>query len=348
MRGLPIEVKNFLNKARDSALLAVDTYNRPNAQFRTGAYVVLMVIGWTALFHSVFVRKRIRPIHRRPSSRRFIKIEGEYKWWELSECVKQYYKDLNPAQRKNLEFFILLRNKIEHRSLPPLDVDIFGECQALLLNFEEFLCQEFGEKYALRSTLNFALQFGRTATSTQTKAMRKSVLRHYSSVKNFVDNFRSGLNDEIAGSPEFAFKVFLIPKIGNHAKSSDIAVEFVKYDPSKPEEMQKYEHLVALVKPKEVPVVNLGYLTATKVVREVVSQLGKKFTLYSHLRCYQHFGVRPKAKDPNPTLCNTNFCLYDDVHKDYVYKPEWVRFLVEKLSDQTVYELIHSKKNGSS
>jgi len=32
---------------------------------------------------------------------------------------------------------LLLRNKIEHRSMPQLDPSIFGECQAMLLNFDE-------------------------------------------------------------------------------------------------------------------------------------------------------------------------------------------------------------------
>jgi hypothetical protein len=34
---------------------------------------------------------------------------------------------------------------------------------------------------------------------------------------------------------------FSLPKVGTQAKSSDVAIEFVKYDPSKPEEMQQYE-----------------------------------------------------------------------------------------------------------
>ncbi len=44
MKGLPYEVKSLLQKARDSAILAVETYNRPTATFRSGAYVVLMII----------------------------------------------------------------------------------------------------------------------------------------------------------------------------------------------------------------------------------------------------------------------------------------------------------------
>src|SRR3989442_1165455 len=110
-----------------------------------------MIIAWTALFHAIFTKRRIKPYHRRRGSRRFERVNGEYKTWELAECLHQFYKDKNPSQRKNLEFFIRLRNKIEHRFLPSLDVEIFGECQAMLLNFEELLTSEFSEKYALVS-----------------------------------------------------------------------------------------------------------------------------------------------------------------------------------------------------
>jgi hypothetical protein len=64
MKGFPYNVKVLLQKARESALLAVETYNRPTASFRSGAYIVLMVIAWTSLFHAIFLRKRIRPYYK--------------------------------------------------------------------------------------------------------------------------------------------------------------------------------------------------------------------------------------------------------------------------------------------
>ncbi len=39
MRDLPYEVKALLQKARESALLAVETYNRPTATFRSSPKV---------------------------------------------------------------------------------------------------------------------------------------------------------------------------------------------------------------------------------------------------------------------------------------------------------------------
>src|SRR5262245_2691001 len=139
MKGLPYEVKALIDKARDSALLAVETYNRPTASFRSGAYTVLMTIAWTSLFHAIFLRRRIQPFYRKPNSRRDVRIDGDPKRWELKECLQQFYKEDNPPTRKNLEFFVGLRNKIEHCSLAQLDPGLFGECQAMLLNFESVI-----------------------------------------------------------------------------------------------------------------------------------------------------------------------------------------------------------------
>jgi hypothetical protein len=78
-------------------------------------------MAWTALFHALFYRKGKRPWYRKPGSAgtgvRYVKIDGDPKHWELSECLKQHYGDKNPPERRNLEFLIGLRNKIEHRQM---------------------------------------------------------------------------------------------------------------------------------------------------------------------------------------------------------------------------------------
>ena len=124
-RKLPIETEANLRKAREAALLAVETYNRPGTAFRSAGYVVLMVIAWTALFHAIFGKKRIKPYYRQKMHpTRFERVDGDFKHWELSECVQQSFKDQNSAVRKNLEFFIKLRNKIEHRFAPAVPVAV--------------------------------------------------------------------------------------------------------------------------------------------------------------------------------------------------------------------------------
>jgi hypothetical protein len=102
--------------------------------------------------------------------------------------------------------------------------------------------------------------------------------------------------DDISTDQAYSYKVFLIPKVGTHAKSSDMAIEFVRYDLTKPEEMKQYERLIAMIKPKHISVANLGGLKAGEVVRAVAGKLGKKFTQDSHVRCWKHFNTRPSSK----------------------------------------------------
>jgi hypothetical protein len=338
---LPAEVVANVNKAREAAVLAVEIYNRPATTFRSAGYIVLMIVAWTALFHAIFLRRRIKPYYRKKGvTRRYERVEGDYKTWELSECLRQYYKDQSTAPRKNLEFFISLRNKIEHRFLPELDVEIFGESQAMLMNFEELLSAEFGSKHTLVGGLPYALQFSKTLAPTQLTAMRGAARQQLQSVRKFVASFRSSLSEDVQSNASYSFKVFLVPKVGAHAKSSDLAVEFVKYDPSKPDEMKQYERVIALIKPKQVSVANLGGLKASQVVQQVSTRLGRKFTLNSHAKCWKHFNTRPTGNSLTPEACDNRYCYFDVLHKDYVYTSAWVDFLVEKLRDAATYAVV--------
>ena len=110
-RGLPKAVKKCLEKSNDSALLAVETYNKPAIKFKSGGFIVLMTISWTALFHAIFFKQKKKPYHK--ENNRFVKRDGDYYYWELKTCIKEYFgtQQNNPII-KNLEFFIPLRNMV--------------------------------------------------------------------------------------------------------------------------------------------------------------------------------------------------------------------------------------------
>jgi len=320
MKGLPLEVKALLAKARESAVLAVETYNRPSASFRSGAYIVLLVIAWTSLFHAIFLRRNIRPYYRKQNSKRFQKVDGDYRHWDLAECLGQHFKSDNPPVRKNLEFFVGLRNKIEHRSMPALDADIFGECQAMLTNFEDMICSEFGDRYAINGGLSLALQSSRSSAKQKAPSGNSKEAKTFGLVKAYVDQFRSSLSTEIYSNLAYSFKVYLVPKVGAHASKDAVAVEWVKYDPGKPEEMKQYEMIVALIKPKEVRVANLDLLKPGEVAKKVAAKIGRPFyASHHHVRCYRHYNARPAKGTADPKACDTRYCVYDAVHRDYLY-----------------------------
>jgi len=330
-RGLPRDVRSALEKARECALLAVDAYNRPATTFRTGGFIVLMVVAWTSLFHAIFYRRGEKPYYRKGRSRygRFERIDGEPRAWELKECLRRYFGGDTTPVRQNLEFFVRLRNRIEHRLMPELDSKVFGECQSMLLNFDNMLAREFGERYCLNESLTFALQFSRRPQSVHPTAPRRT----WRDVARFVDDFRSSLSADVMQSNDYCFKAYLVPKIGTHRGSADVAIEWVHYDPSKPDEMQKLERVVALVKPKLVPVVNPGTLKPGGVAAKVAKALGIPFGPNRHAKCWRYYKVRPPWDSPEPAKCTTKYCQWDPVHGDYVYTEEWVQFLIRELSD---------------
>ena len=108
-----------LEKARSAAISAVEVYNRPGSAFRTPHYLVLITIAWTALFHAIFYNRHQRPWHRKKAGKafRYVRVDGEFKHWELEECCNQFWGTKNPPERENIRFLIGLRNRIEHRDL---------------------------------------------------------------------------------------------------------------------------------------------------------------------------------------------------------------------------------------
>ena len=106
-KGLSKNARQNIEKCRSAAVAAVDSYNRPGPSFRTAHFIVLIVLAWTALFHAVFYKRRVNPWYKKAgkSSKgdRYIRIDGDPKHWDLSECLKQYFGGDHPAERKNLE-----------------------------------------------------------------------------------------------------------------------------------------------------------------------------------------------------------------------------------------------------
>src|SRR5579884_576952 len=340
-RGLSQPVRENLTKARDAALAAVEIYNKPAIDFRAGNYIVLMVIAWTALFHAIFYRRGIKPWYTLPLTgkrRRYKRIDGDVAHWELAECIRQYFTSNNPPERKNLEFILGLRNKIEHRNMPQLDPTLFGECQAMLMNFEGLLVKEFGAKFGMADKLALAIQFSRTSPKAQQETQKKLANSTSTKVLDYISQFRMGLPTEILNSQHFRFSVYLVPKIANHEKSADVAMEFIPYDATKPEEMEKLSKIVGMIREKQVPVANVDMIKAGDVVKEVSRHLPFKFNLHHHTKAWQHYGVRPACKSSSPEKTKADFCVFDKAHGDYVYTKAWVRFLVQKLSDAAEFQ----------
>ena len=325
----------LVKKARESVLLAIDIYNRPTASFKSEGFIVMIIIAFTSLLHAIFEKKGIDYYHKDKNGN-LVKIDNDNKAWELSDCLKVFYKNINSPEKINLEFLIKLRNKIEHRYAPDIDNLILGECQSALLNFDELIVKEFGVNFAIKDVLSIPLQTANIRNNKNLEVQKKLQKNHYEEIKEFVDTYRNGVEDEVFIDPKYSFKVFLIPKIGNHIKSSDLALEFVHFDPTKPEEMELYKKQIALLKEKKVPVLNLDGLKPKGVVNKLIDRGFKDFTVHLHTKAWKLYKVRNSEK--NNINCNTKYCIFDNAHKDFIYTNDWVKFLSEKLKNPNEYK----------
>lgn len=337
-RGLPQTIKDNLEKCRSATLAAVEVYNKPGPRFRTAHYLVLITIAWTALFHAIFYKRGRRPWYRSPTSGtgtgiRYQKIDGEPKHWDLSKCLAEYYGSQNPPERKNLEFLLGLRNKIEHRHLPELDASLYGECQAALLNLEQLLVAQFGKRYALSEYLAISLQFSQIMPAEKKRTARALAGAAAKSVADYVTKFRGGLPTTTLNSIKYSFNVFLVPKVANRESAADVAVEFIRVDEASDEELDRLDKLNILIREKQIPIQNLDLLKASQVVSEVAQHLSHRMNLAVHTECWRHFQVRPPTRSSHPERTLQQYCVYDRAHRDYLYTRAWIEKLTRELRD---------------
>lgn len=345
------KTKTILEASVDSALLAVEVYNKPRTTFRSEAFISLMVMAWTRLYHAHFNNTIGDKYYYKKPNGRYELIDGERKSWELSACIKKH-NDLKPAVKSNLEFFIKLRNKIEHRHIDRREVDtlIFGECQSLLFNYETQLIEFFGNHYSINEALVYSLQFSQIRTKQQETASKSALSKDLADVVSFVEKYRQNLEDDIYNSLEYSIKLIQIPKISN-TNRSDAAVEFVKWNELSEEDKEAYEQISVLIKDKKVTVeaANVGRLKPTVVVNKVNEALnGNNLTTNLHVVLYKLFDIRPPNGADDPFETNAEFCLYDETHDDYVYQEAWVEYLVHffQSTDFTPQQLRQMERNG--
>lgn len=344
-KGLPLTVKDNLEKSRSAAIAVVAAYNRTSPKFRTAQYLIMIIISWTALFHAIFYRRGRRPWYRKKTSGtgtgvRYIKIDGEPKHWDLSKCLKEYYSDRNPPQRKNLEFLLGLRNKIEHRHLPELDASLYGECQAALLNFEELIVEKFGHKYALSEQLAVSLQFSKTIPAEKKRAAKMLASGAAKTLKDYIERFRGGLPSTVLNSMKYSFSVFLVPKVANRQSAADAAIEFVHADEASKEELARLEKLNVLIREKHIPIANLDLYRPGQVVEELKGRSPYLINMTTHTAAWKYYQVRPSAGDSHPERTRPEYCVYDEAHGDYLYTQAWIEKLARDLSKRKQFRKV--------
>jgi hypothetical protein len=232
--------------------------------------------------------------------------------------------------------------------MPELDSSIFGECQAMLLNFDEVLEKEFGAKYCIRESLSFSLQLF-PSTENLVAAVKKNPATK--PIIEFIQAYRSSISPDIYASGKYAFKAFLI-QVANHPSGDAAPIQFFHYDKLSAEQKKQLDQLAAIVKVKQTPVFNLDLMKPGEVIKKVQQGLGNpkvkragktvdKFSSDVHTRCWKRYKMRPPSKSATPWETNPPYCVYDKLNGNYGYTQAWVEFLVDKLKDDKEFAALY-------
>lgn len=332
------EEYRLLAKAREAALGAVRVYNDPTAGFRTETFIVLMVIGWNALFQAILERDKT-DYYARDDDGKQILIDGRAKvkeTWDLAGLAIAGPE--KKAVRANLDFFLRLRNQIAHRYLPALDLQVASEAQAMLLNFEVLVAEQFGEEATLGERLTVPLQLSAFRNTDWLRSLKRAQGQLPTDVQDFLARHRMEVDEDVLRSTEYALQVFFVPITANRERSADAVVQFIRPGAVPADVEEALQQLAVVTKPKRIAVASNDLLRPTEVVNLVSARLPFRFTSDTHQRAWKYYKVRPATGSAEPDGTDDRYCCYDRLSRGYGYTRAWVELLVADLSDPDSYE----------
>lgn len=329
----------ILDTAKHEALLAVDLYNRPRGYRYLEAHVVHMHLAWLYLTHAVLRRNAVDYRYRDGHARLVRTADGEIKLWELSESIRHLYPNVDDPVRRNVEFFIALRNKIEHRHARVIDPVVAGRVQSNVLNFESKLVAEFGQAEGLGEDLRLPI-FISTLTGDAAQAVKRAYELLPVKIRRFIAGYDDALPAEVRDHPSYDLRIYLIPKTAPKA-IADAALEFVRLDQMGPDEQAATHKWQVIVRDRQVGVASKGMMKPTEVARKVQQEIKWRFSASNHhASAWKHFGVRPQSDASNPYATEQRYCIYDEPHKDYLYTDAWVRKLIKELKTASGFRAV--------
>lgn len=329
---------HILQGSKQEARVAVDFYNRQLGERSLEDFLIHAHLAWLYLCHAILSRSGVDIRYRITGTKRFERVDGRIKLWELAHCLRHLIPDPNSPVRRNVEFFIPLRNMVEHQYERALEYVIAGRVQSLLMNYEDLLAREFGAAEGLSSTLRFPI-FLSTLTEDARAVLKRSRERLPMDVRNYLRGFDEGVPEEVLDHPSFELRILLVPKTGPRSEA-DVALEFVRVGDLSPEQAESLQHMQVIIREKEVPVAGMDLHKPGQAAALVESRIPWVFNTSHHTKCWKYFAVRPEATASDPTRTDQRYCLYDRPHGDHLYTAAWVEKLVRDLGEASQFEAI--------
>lgn len=210
-----------VRKAVEIFKTAVLVYNNNFLFSRSETFIVLSVIAWTYLLHARLFGEGITPIFKNANGTSVL-VDGQEKLWELSYCIERPEAGLSVGEKANLKYLIAIRNAIEHRSTEDVNDAIQAKIQANALNFLKYVKENFGIKYDFSHDLAFAIQL-QTLTLQSPNALKGAtpVAKAVAAVNALLEG---PMTSAEFNDPAYSFRVYVVPKVTNNAKTADQAV----------------------------------------------------------------------------------------------------------------------------
>jgi hypothetical protein len=327
----------MINASQAEGCLAVRLYNDPAEGRSFEGFVVHMHLAYLYLLHAELTRDGVDfRYRRRDNPRRLEKIDGEPKRWELGRCVAERWSPDDPV-RRNIEFFIGLRNKIEHRYTGKTDAALTaavgGHAQALLLNYEQEMVTQFGTAASLATQLRFPVFIGSftDAGETTLRRLRKSLP---APLRRFIAEYEAGLPAGVADDQRYELRLRVVNELAQRDPDA-LAIQFTRYDDLSDEEKETVEKLgkkgLVVVREQKRAVLNYELLKPHDVKARVAEQIPFVFHMGHFVAAWKALGVRPPGRSDHPERTDDKYCLYDPLHRDYGYTPAYVNKLVREL-----------------
>ncbi len=144
----------MLHESQRHALKAMDEWNSSTGNYTD--FLTHMHKAWHYLLHAEFHRDKI-DYHFKDTNGAYKLVDGEPKAWDLEYCLKQRFSNSADPVRLNVELFVALRNKVEHRYEHSLRIVTGGKAHALVMNYEHEAVISFGPEFSLADRLRFPI-----------------------------------------------------------------------------------------------------------------------------------------------------------------------------------------------
>lgn len=328
----------MLEASKNEAVLAVRLYNDPSQPRSLEGFIVHMHIAWIYLLQAKWMKagKEKDFLFREPQNpRRYLRIDGEPKSQPLEWFVKQEFAS-TPAVRANINFFIRLRNRIEHRHVgddAALQAVVSGECHALLLNFEEGIVALGGQSESLAHILHFPVFIG-GFTDEGKSSLVKLTKRLPADLRTFLAEYDNSLDETVSKDPRYCLRLTVFLESGN--RKGDLSMQFVNPQDLTSEELRVVESIArkgfVITKSKRINVSNLDNLKAETARKEVAKSIPFNFNAHDFTSAYKVGKFRPNHGAKNPEVTRADFVIYDEPHRDYTYTPAYVAYLIKNCS----------------